>query len=98
MATSPETKRLTYRGPASQVCYELGEYGYSALLVPDAVYELPTDFANRLMKSNPHFQVSPVSAFKFREESEPEKKKSFLFSESAKPKGVLETSSEQENK
>ena len=60
------TQPLIYRGPAQQVCYELTEYGYSAILVPDAVYELPTDFATALLRSNTHFQVAPVSAFQFK--------------------------------
>jgi len=84
MATKPDTMRLTYRGPASQSIYEMGEFGYSPVLVPDAVYELPTEFAKRLLASNVHFQVArPASTFKFKQEAE---------------SSVLATSSEQENK
>lgn len=52
------TKSLVYRGPAQQVCYDLVEHGYSPILVPDAVYELPDAFADRLLASSAHFEAS----------------------------------------
>jgi hypothetical protein len=59
------TKRVVYRGPAQQVCYPLADHGYSAILVPDAVYELPTEFADAVLRSNQHFQVAPAKVFSF---------------------------------
>ena len=61
---SLDLKRVSYRGPAQQVCYEMPENGYSPILVPDAVYELPAEFAERLLASNPHFQAAPPRVFK----------------------------------
>lgn len=63
--SSADVKRVVYRGPAQQVCYPLSEHGYSATLVPEKVYELPTDLADRLLSSSVHFQVARPSGFSF---------------------------------
>jgi hypothetical protein len=63
---------LRYVGPAQQVCYALGEYGYSPLLKREISYELPAELAESLLASNVHFVRAEGYKFPAMRETTPE--------------------------
>lgn len=61
--------KIVYNGPPQQVCHELAEHtGGVAELEPGATFEVPDEFANRLLASSAQFAPFATARLKSRDE------------------------------